>query len=69
MYQILRLVLKLTVLLVAYLIVLLIYVVPYAWLVAVIIGIVLLCKRTSRLTAMGTARWADTHELDGLIDE
>ena len=69
MYGILRRILIVTVLLFAYLAALVIYLVPYAWLVAVIIGLVLLCRKTYHYTAYGTARWADAQDLEGMIDE
>lgn len=69
MYRMLRRVLIATVLLLAYLAALFIYLVPYAWLVPVVIGIVLLFRKTVRYTAYGTARFADVDDLEGMIDE
>ena len=69
MYEILRYVLIATVLLVAYLAALVIYIVPYGWLLAVVICVVALCRKTHRYTAMGTARWAELPDLEDMIDE
>jgi type IV secretion system protein VirD4 len=69
MYRFLRYILIATVLLVAYLAALVIYLVPYAWLVAVGIVVFMLFKKTYRLTAHGTARWAQAEDLEGMIDE
>jgi hypothetical protein len=69
MYHILRRILIVTVLLLAYLAALVMYVVPYGWLGAVAIGIAMLCRKTYRYTAYGTARWADAQDLEGMIDE
>lgn len=69
MYKFLRYVLITTVLLLAYLAALVIYVVPYAWLVLVGIGAFMLCKKTYRYTAYGSAKWADAEDLEGMIDE
>ncbi len=68
MYQILRRILIVTVLLLGYLAALVVYLVPYAWLVAVVLGIVLLCRRTHRYTAYGTARWADASDIPHLLE-
>jgi hypothetical protein len=69
MYRILRYFLIATVLLVAYLAALVIYQVPYAWLVALGIGAFMLCRKTYRYTAYGTARFAEPQDLEGMIDE
>jgi type IV secretion system protein VirD4 len=68
MYKALRYLLITTVLLLAYLAVLVLYQVPYAWLVAAGIGIVLLCRKTYRYTAYGTARWADATDIPHLLE-
>jgi type IV secretion system protein VirD4 len=68
MYTICRFVLVITVLLVGYVAALVIYQVPYAWLVAVGIGGLLLCKRTYRYTAYGTARWADAADIPHMLE-
>jgi type IV secretion system protein VirD4 len=68
MYQILRYVLIATVLLVAYLAGLVIYLVPYAWLVVLAIAAFLLCRRTYRYTAYGTARWADATDIPHMLE-
>jgi type IV secretion system protein VirD4 len=68
MYQILRYILIVTVLLLAYLAALVVYQVPYAWLALVALGIVLLCKRTYRYTAYGTARWADAADIPHMLE-
>jgi hypothetical protein len=69
MYRILRRILIATVLLLAYLAALVIYLVPYAWLVAVGIVVFMLCRKTYRYTAYGTAFWASADDLEGMIDE
>lgn len=69
MYRILRRILIATVLLLAYVAALVIYLVPYAWLAALAIGAFMLCKKTYRYTAHGTARWAELDDLEGMIDE
>src|SRR5947209_4834700 len=63
MYRFLRYLLITTVLLLAYLAALVMYLVPYAWLVPVVLGIVMLCRRTYRYTACGSARWADAADI------
>jgi type IV secretion system protein VirD4 len=68
MYRILRYVLIVTVLLVAYLAALVIYLVPYAWLLSVVLGIVMLCRRTCRYTALGSARWADAADIPHMLE-
>jgi type IV secretion system protein VirD4 len=68
MYKALRCLLIITVLLLAYLAVLVVYQVPYAWLVAAGIGLVLLCRKTYRYTAYGTARWADAADIPHLLE-
>lgn len=68
MYKALRCLLIITVLLLAYLAVLVVYQVPYAWLVAAGIGVVLLCRKTYRYTAYGTARWADATDIPHLLE-
>ena len=69
MYQILRYILIATVLLVAYLAALVIYLVPYAWIMPLALSFLLLCKRTYRYSACGTARWAEAENLEGMIHE
>jgi type IV secretion system protein VirD4 len=69
MYRILRRLLIVTVLLLAYLAALVIYLVPYAWLVPVVIGALMVCRRSPRYTSHGTARWAEPEDLEGMIDE
>ncbi len=69
MFQILRCILISTVLLLAYLAALVAYMVPYGWLVALGIGAYLLLRKTHRYTAMGSARWAEAEDLEGMIDE
>ena len=69
MYRILRRILIASVLLAAYVAALFIYLVPYAWLVAVVIGFVMLFRKTTRYTAFGTARFAELNDLEGMIDE
>ena len=69
MYRILRYLLIATVLLLAYLAALVICVVPYAWLVALGIGAFMLCRKTYRYTAYGSAKWAELEDLEGMIDE
>lgn len=69
MYRILRCILIATVLLLAYVVALVVYVVPYAWLVALGIGAFMLFRKTYRYTAMGSARWAELEDLEGMIDE
>lgn len=69
MHRVLRQTLIATVLLLAYLAALIVYAVPYAWLALVGLGILMLGKRTYRLTAMGTARWAEPHELEEMTNE
>jgi hypothetical protein len=69
MYRILRYILIATVLLLAYLGALLVYIVPYGWLFALGIGAYLLLRKTHRYTAMGSARWAEAEDLEGMIDE
>src|SRR5579885_3834981 len=68
MYKFLRFILIVTVLLLAYLAVLVVYQVPYAWLVAAGIGVALLCRKTYRYTAYGTARWADATDIPHLLE-
>jgi type IV secretion system protein VirD4 len=68
MYPILRRILIVTVLLVAYLAALVVYLVPYAWLALVVLGIVLLYRRTPRYTAYGTARWADASDIPHMLE-
>src|SRR5262245_15406067 len=67
-YHIIRYFLIATVLLVAYLAALVVYQVPYAWLVAAGIGLYLLCRRTYRYTAYGTARWADAADIPHMLE-
>jgi hypothetical protein len=69
MYRTLRYMLIVTVLLLAYLAALVVYMVPYAWLVALGIGAFMLLRKTHRYTAMGSARWAEAEDLEGMIDE
>ena len=69
MYRILRYILMATVLLLAYVAALVICVVPYAWLMALGIGAFMLCRKTYRYTAYGTARFAEPQDLEGMIDE
>lgn len=69
MYRMIRRFLIASVLLAAYVAALFIYLVPYAWLVAVVIGFVMLFRKTTRYTAFGTARFADLDDLEGMIDE
>jgi type IV secretion system protein VirD4 len=69
MYRILRRILIASVLLAAYVAALFIYLVPYAWLVAVVIGFVMLFRKTNSFTAFGTARFANLDDLEGMIDE
>jgi len=68
MYRILRFVLIATILLLLYLAALVIYLVPYAWVVPVAIGAYLLCKRTYRYSAYGTARWADASDIPHMLE-
>src|SRR5579871_1800890 len=68
MYRILRYVLIVTVLLAAYLAALVGYIVPYGWLVPVGIGVFMLCRRTYRYTAHGTARWADATDIPHMLE-
>jgi type IV secretion system protein VirD4 len=68
MYYIIRFLLVITVLLVGYVAALVIYQVPYAWLAAVGIGGLLLCKRTYRYTAYGTAKWADAADIPHMLE-
>ena len=68
MYPILRRILIVTVLLVAYLAALVVYLVPYAWLALVVLGIVMLYRRTPRYTAYGTARWADASDIPHMLE-
>src|ERR1700689_4976272 len=68
MYQILRYILIAFVLLLAYLAALVVYLVPYAWLVPVGIGIFLLCRKTYRYTAYGTAKWADAADIPHMLE-
>ncbi len=68
MYKPLRIILIATVLLLAYLAALVVYLVPYAWLVLVGIGIFLLCRKTYRYTAYGTARWADASDIPHMLE-
>ncbi len=67
-YQALRFILIATVLLGAYLATLVIYLVPYAWLVPIGIGVFLLCRKTYRFTAYGTARWADATDIPHMLE-
>jgi type IV secretion system protein VirD4 len=67
-YRMIRLVLKITILLLAYLAALVIYQVPYAWLVAVVIVIYLLSRKTYRYTSMGTARWAEAADIPHMFE-
>jgi type IV secretion system protein VirD4 len=67
-YYITRCFLIATVLLVGYLAALVIYFIPYAWLVAAGIAGILLCKRTYRYTAYGTARWADAADIPHMLE-
>ena len=69
MYRILRRILIVSVLLAAYVAALFIYLVPYAWLVPVVIGFVMLFRKSVSYTAYGTARWADADDLEGMTDE
>jgi type IV secretion system protein VirD4 len=69
MYRVIRNILIATVLLVGYLAALVIYIVPYAWLLPLGIGAFMLCRKTYRYTAMGTAHWADAEDLEDMIDE
>lgn len=68
MYKPLRILLIATVLLMAYLAALVVYLVPYAWLVVLGIGIFLLCRKTYRYTAYGTARWADASDIPHMLE-
>lgn len=68
MYKLLRPLLITTIVLLGYLAALVIYLVPYAWLVPVAITAYLLCKRTYRFTAYGTARWADAADIPHLLE-
>jgi type IV secretion system protein VirD4 len=68
MYTFLRYLLIATVLLAAYLAALVVYLVPYAWLVLVVIGIAMLCRKTYRYTAHGTARWADASDIPHMLE-
>lgn len=66
--KLIRFTLICTVLLTAYLAAVVAYAVPYAWLVPVVIGIVMLCKKTYRYTAYGTARWADSSDIPDMLE-
>jgi type IV secretion system protein VirD4 len=68
MYRNLRRVLIATVLLLAYLAALVLYLIPYAWLVSAVIGIAMLCRKTRRYTAFGTARWADASDIPHMLE-
>ena len=68
MYRMLRYILIATILLLAYLAALVVYLVPYAWLVPVGIGIFMLCRKTYRYTAYGTARWADATDIPHMLE-
>ena len=68
MYKPLRIILIATVLLLAYLAALVVYQVPYAWLVLVGIAAFMLCRKTYRYTAYGTARWADASDIPHLLE-
>jgi type IV secretion system protein VirD4 len=68
MYRIIRLVLIVTVLLTAYLAVLVVAIVPSAWLALPAVVLVLLCRRTYRYTAHGTARWSTLSDVSHLLD-
>ncbi len=64
-----RVILILSVLLAAYTAALVVYLVQYAWLVPVLVAVWLLRKKPSALWSHGTARWADTSEMEGMFDE
>jgi type IV secretion system protein VirD4 len=69
MYRILRYVLIATVLLAAYVAALAVYQIPYGWLIAIAaLAVLILRRKKQRLTAHGTARWAELEDLDGMID-
>lgn len=68
MYTLMRYTLVASVLAAAYALGLAVYLVPYAWLVPAGIGVAALCKKTYRLSAHGTARWADASDMPHLLE-
>jgi type IV secretion system protein VirD4 len=68
MYKFLRNFLIFNVFIAGYLAVVVVYLVPYAWMAAVAIAILLLCKRARHWTAFGTARWADVADLPHMLE-
>ncbi len=65
--SLIRFLLIVTVLLAAYLAALVVYLVPYAWVGAVVLVLLMLCKRGYRYTAYGTARWATVADLPHML--
>lgn len=63
-----RIFLIVTILLVAYVAALMVYLIPYAWLALIAVPIVVLCKKTYRYTAYGTARWADATDIPHMLE-
>jgi len=68
MYKLMRYSLVASVLGATYAIGLAIYLIPYAWIVAVGIVVAALCQKTRRLTAHGTARWAEASDIPHLLE-
>lgn len=49
--------------------VLLLFIMPYLWVAVTALGIWHLRKKDSRLSSHGTARWSNSSDLKGMIDE
>ncbi|MGH7169982.1 MAG: type IV secretory system conjugative DNA transfer family protein [Gemmataceae bacterium] len=66
--SLIRFILVVTVLLALYVAVLAMLSIPYAWVAALALVLMALCKRGYRYTAYGTARWADVSDVPHLLD-
>jgi type IV secretion system protein VirD4 len=63
-----RFLLIITILLTVYVAVTVSYVLPYAWVGAVALVLVAMCKKTYRFSAYGTARWATVVDLPHMLE-
>ena len=68
MHKFMRGSLILTVLLAAYVVFLVIVMVPNLWWLAAGVAIAVICKRTRRFTAYGTARWAEATDIPEMLE-
>lgn len=67
-YKLMRFVLIITVLLVTYVAMLTVCLVPYGWLGLVAVLVLMVCRKTYRYTAYGTARWADVNDVAHMLE-